>query len=87
MKTTGLSHICGGALVRKRVEKLVHGGDHTAVVEVDAEVCEHCGERLYSVETVRRMEDIRAKLAMRDTSEFVPIGQTFQVKQEGPTAG
>jgi YgiT-type zinc finger domain-containing protein len=49
-------------MVEKEVEKLLKGGIHVAVIKVQAEVCLHCGERLYSQETVRRFEKIRAKL-------------------------
>ncbi len=48
-------------------------------MKVHAEVCLHCGERLYSPETVKRFEDIRAKLERQDTAEFKPIGRAFQV--------
>ena len=71
--------ICGGEVVEKEVEKLLRGGNHTAVVRVLAEVCLHCGERLYSPETVRRFEDIRSKLTREDTKTFEPVGQAFQV--------
>lgn len=71
--------VCGGELVEKEVEKLLRGGCHTAVLTVQAEVCLHCGERLYPEETVRRFEEIRAKLERQDTGEFEPLGQSFQV--------
>ncbi|ABU57069.1 YgiT-type zinc finger protein [Roseiflexus castenholzii] len=71
--------VCGGELVEKEVEKLLKGGIHTAVLKVHADVCLRCGERLYSVETVRRFEQIRQKLERQDTAEFQPLGQTFQV--------
>ena len=71
--------VCGGDLVEKEVEKLLRGGVHTAVVTVRAEVCLHCGERLYSHETVRRFEQIRAKLERQEVAEFQPLGQSFQV--------
>lgn len=71
--------VCGGELVDKQVEKLLRGGNHTAVVEVAAEVCLHCGEQLYPPETVRRFEDIRAKLARQDVEDFQPLGQSFRV--------
>lgn len=71
--------ICGGELVEKEVEKLLRGGLHTAVLKVQAEVCLHCGERLYSQETVRRFEEIRAKLERQDTADFQPLGVSFQV--------
>jgi YgiT-type zinc finger domain-containing protein len=71
--------VCGGQLVEKEVEKLLRGGIHTAVLRVRAEVCLHCGERLYSQDTVRRFEEIRAKLDRQETAEFQPLGQSFQV--------
>lgn len=45
--------VCNGEMLEKKVEKLLRGGIHTAVVKVRAEVCLHCGERLCSHETVR----------------------------------
>lgn len=48
--------VCSGELVEKQVEKLLRGGCHTAVVCIPAEVCLHCGERLYSQDVVRRFE-------------------------------
>lgn len=61
------------------MEKLLYGGVHTAILKVDAEVCLHCGERLYSQETIRQFEGIRAKLERQQTEGFKPIGLSFQV--------
>jgi len=52
--------------MEKEVEKLLRGGAHTAVLKVRAEICLRCGERLYSKETVRRFEEIRAKLKRQE---------------------
>jgi YgiT-type zinc finger domain-containing protein len=71
--------VCGGELVRKTVQKLLRGGGDTAVLQVEAEVCLRCGERLYSQETVRRFEQVRAKLERQDTAEFQPLGRSFRV--------
>ena len=71
--------VCGGELVEKEVEKLLRGGANTAVMKVRADVCLHCGERLYSEETVRRFEEIRRKLEVDDVSAFRRLGQSFQV--------
>lgn len=71
--------ICGGELAQKEVEKLLRGGVHTAVLRVTAEVCLHCGERLYPPETVRRFEEIRDKLERHETEEFQSMGKSFQV--------
>jgi YgiT-type zinc finger domain-containing protein len=75
--------VCGGEMVEKEVEKLLRGGRHTAVVTVRAEVCQHCGERLYSKETITHFEQIRAKLARQEVAEFQPLGQSFQVGGAG----
>ena len=45
---------------------------------VHAEVCLRCGERLYSIETVKLFEQIRHKLAIQDVEEFEPLGQSFK---------
>jgi hypothetical protein len=55
------------------------GCANTAVLKVCAEVCLRCGERLYSQETVRRFEQIRAKLERHETEEFRTIGVSYQV--------
>ena len=72
--------VCGGDLVEKEVEKLLRGGVHTAMLRVHADVCLHCGERLYSQETVRRFEEIRNKLDRQATSEFEEVGLSFQAQ-------
>ena len=72
--------VAGGELVEKEVEKLLRGGNHTAAIKVFAQVCLHCGERLYSAETIRRFEEIRAKLVREETAGFQPVGQSFQVE-------
>lgn len=71
--------ICGGEIVEKEVEKVLKGGSNTAIMRVVAEVCLHCGERLYTPETAYRFDDIRKKLSEENISEFEPIGKTYQV--------
>ncbi len=75
----GKCPVCGGELVKKQVEKLLRGGNHTAVVAVEADVCLRCGERLYDQLMVKRFEDIRAKLRRGDISQFRPLGRSFEV--------
>ncbi len=79
MKPFSKCPTCGGQMAERQVEKLLRGGVNTAVVKVRAEVCLHCGERLYSQETVRRFEEIRVKLQKQQTEEFQPLGQSFEV--------
>ncbi len=71
--------VCGGELEEKEVEKLLKGGVHTAIIKVKADVCLHCGERLYSQETVKLFEEIRKKLERKEVANFQPIGQSFKV--------
>jgi len=74
--------VCGGEMVEKDVEKLLRGGKHTAVLSVRAEICLHCGERLYSKEVISSFEQIRSKLMRQELADFQPIGQSFQVPGE-----
>ncbi|MFP4687238.1 MAG: YgiT-type zinc finger protein [bacterium] len=71
--------VCGGEIVRKKVEKILKGGENTAVIEVDAEVCLRCGERLYDEETIRKFEKIRAKLSEGEVTGLKPVGKVYRV--------
>lgn len=71
--------VCCGDMNEKEVEKLLRGGKNVAVLRVKAEVCLHCGERLYSQEIVSQFEQIRKKLMHKEIKEFQPMGQSFQV--------
>ena len=72
--------VCGGELVERQVQKLLRGGRHTGSITVPAEVCLHCGERLYSRDVVKKFEEIRTKLERQETDDFEPIGQSFEVR-------
>lgn len=71
--------VCGGEVIERQVQKLLRGGRHTASMTVPAEVCLHCGERIYSLDVVKKFEEIRTKLERQETDEFQPIGQAFEV--------
>ncbi len=71
--------VCSGEVVEKEVEKLLQGGQNTAVVRLKTEVCLHCGEKLYSKEMISFFEQIRSKLEHQEVSEFTPLGQSFRV--------
>lgn len=79
MKSVQKCPICGGNLITKEVEKLLRGGNNTASIKVMADVCSHCGERLYQKETVERFEQIRLKLEREDTHGFKPIGKSYLI--------
>ncbi len=61
------------------MEKIVRGGKHTAILKVSAEVCLHCGEKLYTEETIRYFETIRHKLQRQETNDFQILGNSFSV--------
>ena len=67
-KMTSLSKCpsCGGELVTKETEKLMRGGNNIATVTVRADVCLHCGERLYASDAIRLFEDTRTKLSNQE---------------------
>ena len=69
---------CGGEMIEKQVETILRGGVNFATLTVQAEVCLRCGERLYSIETVKLFEKIRHKLAIQDVEEFELLGQSFK---------
>ena len=79
MKYVEKCPICGGQVIEKEVTEVLSGGINTAFIRVKAGVCLHCGERLYTPETVRRFEEIRAKLERQETAEFQRLGKSFQV--------
>jgi YgiT-type zinc finger domain-containing protein len=76
--------VCGGKIKTKQVEKLLRGDGNTVSVKVSAEVCLHCGERLYAEDVVRTFEEIRAKLQKRDFSHLKTLGQSFTVEEDWP---
>jgi YgiT-type zinc finger domain-containing protein len=71
--------MCEGELHTKQVEKIIKGGNHTAIIEIEAEVCLNCGERLYQPEIVKQFTQIRSQLQNQQTQDFQVIGQFFRI--------
>lgn len=63
---------------RKKVEKLLKDKGVTAILKINAEVCLHCGERLYAPEVIARFKDVRGKLKEGRIKYFTEIGKTYQ---------
>jgi len=76
--------VCGGDLENKQVEKLLRGGGNTVSMKVTADVCLHCGEKLYAENVVKSFEVIRGKLRKREFSHFKTLGQSFTVERNWP---
>jgi YgiT-type zinc finger domain-containing protein len=79
MEHLDLCPVCGGEMVEKEVTKLLRGGGNTATIRVHADVCLSCGERLYTMETIKRFDEIRMKLKRQEVADFEPTGRAFQV--------
>lgn len=62
----GKCPICGGETTEAVVEvqETIKGRAYI-IKGVEAEVCTHCGEKLYSLEEMRRIEEMRKKLKQR----------------------
>lgn len=76
--------VCGGELETKQVEKLLRGGGNTVSLKVYAEVCQRCGERLYTEDIVRSFEEIRTKLRKQEFAHLKPLSQSFTVDNDWP---
>lgn len=70
--------VCGGEVIEKEVEKILKGGTHTATLNVKAEVCLHCGERLYDSDTIRKFEEIRKRLEENNLEGLIEVGKALQ---------
>jgi len=62
-----------------QTKKLKMTGYYIAAMKVQAEVCLHCGGRVYPQETVKRFEEIRGKLEREEVSSFKPLGKAFLI--------
>jgi len=76
--------ICSGELEDKQVEKLLRDGGNTVSMKVKAEVCLHCGERLYAEDVVKSFEEIRCMLKKQEFSHFKTLGQSFTIEANWP---
>lgn len=68
----------GGEVIEKEVDEVLSGWVNTAFLKIEVGVCLHCGERFYTPETVKKFEEIEAKLKRQETTGFKPVGRSFQ---------
>jgi len=76
--------VCGGDMATKQVEKILSGGGDTVSLQVVADVCLQCGERLYTKNMVLSFEEIRRKLQTQEFSHLKRIGQSFTLEDDWP---
>jgi YgiT-type zinc finger domain-containing protein len=70
--------VCSGDIMEKQVEEIIYSGNNALIINVPAEVCLKCGERLYSPEVIQKMESIKAKLEKNEIEGFKKIGQFYK---------
>ena len=68
--------LCGGRVVKQETEKIIRVGQDVVILKVQAGVCQHCGEKIYTKETHDRIQKIRKELKER-ISELKPVGRTY----------
>lgn len=68
-----------GEMIHKTVEEVIQGGNNTAIVEVEVEECNYCGETLFTPTQIRTFEEIKEKLASQITGDFQEIGKSYRV--------
>lgn len=79
MKFVKKCPICGGDVQEKEVTEVLTGGENTAFIKLKTGVCLHCGDRLFSADTIKQFEEIETKLKHQNTTSFKQIGKSFQV--------
>ena len=71
---------CGiGKTNIKLVEKILSSNENTVIVKVNAEVCNHCGEKYFEPETVRYFQRIKKELKNKNSKQLIPVGIAFKV--------
>ncbi len=71
---------CGiGNTKIKEVQKILSMNSDTVILNVKAEVCDHCGERYYDPETVRYFEELKLELKKGKSNQLTPVGTSYKV--------
>jgi len=68
--------MCGGKVEEKKVDKIIDAGRDFVILEVNAGVCEHCGEKIYTKETHEKIREIRKELKYK-IPELEPTGHIY----------
>ncbi len=74
--------ICKGSDIQmKMVEEEIKHGKDIVLIPMEVLVCLSCGERYYDRKTMRKLEDIRAKLRIQEL-EVEDVGKVLRSKGE-----
>jgi YgiT-type zinc finger domain-containing protein len=70
---------CGGTdLEEREVEELISATRYVVRCKAEATVCRRCGERYFDPQTVRRFEEIRARVGAGDLTGLRPAGTLLE---------
>ena len=74
--------ICKGSDIQmKMVEEEIKHDNDIVLIPMEVLVCLSCGERYYDRKTMRKLEDIRAKLRIHEL-EVEDVGKVLRSKAE-----
>ena len=74
--------ICKGSDIQmKMVEEEIKHDNDIVLIPMEVLVCLSCGERYYDRKTMRKLEDIRAKLRLQEL-EVEDVGKVLRLKVE-----
>ncbi len=68
---------CKGNLRSKKVEEEIKVGKDHVLVQITAEICEHCHERYFSDSALGKMLELKQKLK-KDKKHFKAVGKVFR---------
>jgi YgiT-type zinc finger domain-containing protein len=54
--------LCGGAIIEQEVNHKIKGGGKLVVLKIRAQTCSKCAEQFYSLDSVKKLERIKAQL-------------------------
>ena len=70
--------LCGGNVKRKHVEEEIRVNHDFGMVNIDAEVCENCGERYFDEGVVDHLRSIKHSLVERKLKTR-KIGSVYEI--------
>ena len=71
-----ICQVCGAREFEQRFVSRVYEGDNgeaMLISGIPAHVCKECGEAVFSLETVRRIEEILARRSDIEPTKFAPV--------------
>ena len=68
--------LCGGKIEEKEVDKIIRNGTDMIILNVNAGVCNQCGEKIFSKETHEKINKAREEVKI-GIAELKPVRRTY----------